>query len=139
MIIITKGLVEEGEKMAVQIQSFIAPGMVFLLTVVSGIWLSHSGKPYQAGIFTVHKLIALGGVVFMVIQMVKMTKGAEVQALFVMLLVLAAASVLALFFTGAMMSIGKLPQGVMLLIHQISPFAAFFSTAAAVYLLVSKS
>jgi hypothetical protein len=45
------------------VSRFIIPGSVFLLTLVSGVWLSCSGKPLNTGIFTVHKLIALGAVV----------------------------------------------------------------------------
>ena len=37
----------------------LIPGIVFLLTLASGLWLSRSGKPLKAAIFIVHKLIAL--------------------------------------------------------------------------------
>ncbi len=31
----------------------------FVLIIFSGIWLSHLGKPYNTGVFTVHKLVGL--------------------------------------------------------------------------------
>ena len=39
-------------------------GLLFLFTIGTGIWLSNSGKPYNTLIFNIHKLIALGTVIF---------------------------------------------------------------------------
>lgn len=136
MIRSIKGLVDEGVSMSAELQSFLAPGAIFLLTVASGVWLSHSGKPYQTGIFTVHKLIALASVVWMVVQLARIVKWPEIQVLPVILLVLAGLSALALFFSGAMMSVGKLPQEIMLLVHQIAPDVLFISVATAIVLLL---
>src|SRR5271157_2139763 len=43
---------------------FITPGILFLLTLAFGLWLSHSGKPLNTVFFTAHKLIALAAVIF---------------------------------------------------------------------------
>ena len=40
-------------------------GLFFLLIFFFGFWLNRSGKPYNLFIFTIHKLIALGAVVFL--------------------------------------------------------------------------
>ena len=47
---------------------FVTPGVLFILTLVFGFWLSRSGKPYHTLIFNVHKLIALAAVVVTAIQ-----------------------------------------------------------------------
>ena len=47
---------------------FVTPGIVFLLTLASGLWFEPRGKPLNAAIFTVHKLIALGAVAATAIQ-----------------------------------------------------------------------
>ena len=60
---------------------FLIPGIVFVLTLVSGVWLSRSGKPLDTGIFTVHKLIALGAVVATAIQTYHALKGGEIQTI----------------------------------------------------------
>ena len=52
---------------------FIAPGIVFLLTLVFGFWLNNSGKPYNGILFNIHKLIALGAVVATAMQIYNKT------------------------------------------------------------------
>jgi hypothetical protein len=44
---------------------FVGVGLFFVVIFVSGFWLSHSGRPYSALFFNIHKLIALAGVVFL--------------------------------------------------------------------------
>lgn len=42
----------------------ISMGMLLILTVVFGMWLSSIGTPINSGLFNVHKLIAIGFVIF---------------------------------------------------------------------------
>jgi hypothetical protein len=101
---------------------FAVPGGLFILTLVFGFWLSRLGKPYNGILFNVHKLIALGAVVVTAIQMVKLLRGMETQALVTVLLVVAALCVIALFVSGALMSAGKQEYKLMLAIHRVAPF-----------------
>jgi hypothetical protein len=101
---------------------FAVPSGLFILTLVFGFWLSHLGKPYNGILFNIHKLIALGAVVVMAIQMVKLLRGMEIQALVIVLLVVAALCVIALFVSGALMSAGKLEYNLMLAIHRVASF-----------------
>ena len=103
------------------LSKFVLPGIAFILTLAFGFWLSHVGKPYNGLLFNVHKLIALGAVVATVIQLVKLLKGADSLALIIVLLVVAALCVIALFASGALMSIGKLDYALMLTVHRIAP------------------
>jgi predicted CDP-diglyceride synthetase/phosphatidate cytidylyltransferase len=98
---------------------FITPGILFLLTLAFGFWLSHAGKPYNGILFNVHKLIALGAVVLAGIQFYKMLH--TFDGLLVVLLFLLALCVIALFASGALMSAGKLDYALMLTIHRIAP------------------
>lgn len=117
---------------------FILPGVIFLLTSGSGIWLSNSGKPLNTAVFTVHKLIALGCVVYSVIQLFQIFKIVDIQTLFIVLMIIAALSVLALFASGALMSIGKVDYNTLLTIHKIAPFLLAISMAVLVFLLTAK-
>jgi hypothetical protein len=101
------------------LSKFLFPGIAFVLTLVFGFWVSHAGKPYNGLLFNVHKLIALGAVVVTVIQLVKVLRGAD--ALVIVLLVVAALCVIALFASGALMSMGKLDYALMLTVHRIAP------------------
>lgn len=101
---------------------FAVPGGLFILTLALGFWLSRLGKPYNGILFNAHKLIALGAVVVTAIQMVKLLRGMETQALVTVLLVVVALCVIALFVSGALMSAGKLEYNLMLAIHRVAPF-----------------
>ncbi len=103
------------------VSKLVFPGIAFILTLVFGFWLSHVVKPYNALLFNVHKLIALSAVVVTVVQLVKLLKGADALALVIVLLVVAALCVIALFASGALMSMGKLDYTLMLTVHRVAP------------------
>jgi hypothetical protein len=117
---------------------FFASGIIFLVTLASGVWLSHSGKPLNTVVFTVHKLIALGAVITTAIQIYKGLQSMENQTLLIMLIAFAALCVVALFVTGALMSLGKLSYDVMLTIHKVAPFLLAISAALTIYLLAGR-
>lgn len=117
---------------------FAVSGGLFILTLAFGFWLSHLGKPYNGILFNVHKLIALGAVVVTAIQMVKLLRGMQTQALVIVLLVGVALCVIALFVSGALMSAGKLEYNLMLAIHRVAPFVLVVSLGLVMVLLKSS-
>ncbi len=117
------------------VSRLLNPTLGFLLTLVFGLWLSRRGKPYNGLLFNVHKLIALAAVIFTVLAVYRALKGVDVAALMILLLVLAALGVIALFFSGALMSAGKGDFRLMKLTHNISPFILVAAMVYAVYLL----
>ena len=117
------------------LSKFIVTGILFLLTLAFGVWLSRSGKPYNGALFNIHKLIALATVVVAVIQLIGVLKASASPALVIVLLVLAGLSVIALFASGALMSAGKLDYAIMLAVHRIAPLVLAVAMALVVYLL----
>ena len=103
------------------LSKFVLPVVAFVLTLVFGFWVSHLGKPYNGLLFNVHKLIALGAVIASIVQLTKVLKNADSLALIIVLLVVAALCVIALFASGAFMSIGNVDYGLMLIVHRIAP------------------
>jgi hypothetical protein len=110
--------------------------VLFLLTVAFGFWLSKVGKPYNGTLFNVHKLIALGAVVFAVIQISK--TGIAGSPILVVALILAGLCVVALFASGALMSIGKLSYALTLTIHRIVPVVLVIAAGTVIYLLIAS-
>jgi hypothetical protein len=98
----------------------LASGLAFVLTLASGVWLSRSGKPLKTGIFNVHKLIALAAVVLAAMQMYNRLKNTAAQPLLIALLFLGSLCVVALFLTGAFMSMDKPGYARLLLVHRVS-------------------
>jgi hypothetical protein len=117
------------------LSKFFTPGVFFLLTLGFGLWLSLTGKPYNGILFNIHKLIALGAVIITGIQVSKNLHSVDSQALIVALLILAGICVVALFASGALMSMEKLSYEVMLTIHRVAPILAAIAMATVVYLL----
>ena len=122
-----------------RLDPFAVPAGLFILTLVFGFWLSRLGKPYNGVLFNVHKLIALGAVVVTAIQVVNLLCGMETQALAIVLLVVAALCVVALFASGALMSARKLDYILMLTIHRVVTGALVLCCALALYFLAKKS
>jgi hypothetical protein len=118
-----------------RLHQLAVPGGLFILTLVFGLWLSRLGKPYNGVLFNVHKLIALGAVVVTAIHMVRMLRGMDTQAFVIMWLVVAALCVIALFASGALMSVGRSGYTLMLTIHRVAPAALVLCCALVLYLL----
>jgi len=114
---------------------FVVPGIVFLLTLASGLWLSRAGKPLNSAIFNVHKLIALAAVVLAALQVRNALQNVEAQFVLIALIALTGLAVVALFATGALMSMNKPAYGVLLTIHNVAPFVAVIAAGLAIYLL----
>ena len=117
------------------IAKFTISGIASLLTLVFGFWLSRSGKPYNGILFNVHKLIALGTVAIAVVQFSKTLQIADSLALLIVLLVVTALCVVALFASGALLSLGKLDYTLTLTIHRIAPVVLVIALGAVLYLL----
>jgi hypothetical protein len=121
------------------ITKFTLPGIVFLVTLAFGVWLSKLGKPYNGILFNIHKLMALGAVVTATMQVYKIFTVAKASTLVIVLVVLVVLCVVSLFATGAFMSVGKFKYEIILAIHRISPILATISAVAIIYLLVGKN
>jgi hypothetical protein len=72
------------------------------------------------------------------IQVVKLLRGMETQLLVIVLLIVAALCVIALFASGALMSARKLDYALMLTIHHVAPGALVLCCALALHFLVRK-
>ena len=121
------------------LNKFTTPGIIFLLTLVFGFWLSKAGKPYNGVLFNLHKLIALGTVVITAVQIYKILANSEVQTLIVILMIIAGICVVALFASGAFMSIGNLNYQIMKTIHNIAPIPMVIAMALTIYLLFARN
>lgn len=117
---------------------FFMPGLLLLLTLAFGLWLSVLGKPYNGLLFNVHKLAALAAVVLAAIQTWNLLKGAGVQPIAFALVAVCVLCVIALFTTGAFMSVGNLPHAPLLTIHRIALTILPFASVGTVYVMAGK-
>jgi hypothetical protein len=120
------------------VAKFVTPGVLFLLTLVFGFWLSRFGKPYNGLFFNIHKLIALAAVIVAALQTINALKTVAAQPILIALISVVGVCAVALFATGALMSANKLAYGALLTIHRIAPSLAVIAAFLALYLLGGK-
>jgi hypothetical protein len=111
-------------------------GLSFVLIFLSGIWLSHLGKPYSTGVFTIHKLVGLAVGILLVVMVVQSHKAASLG-----LVEIAAIVVTVLFFLGTVVAGGLLSIDLEVptfvgKLHLVLPILTLLSTAGTLYLLL---
>jgi hypothetical protein len=117
----------------------LSTGILFILTVVSGVWLSRMDRPLNTAILTIHKLIALATIVLMVIAIKGMSKGMPVNGAIITAIAVTAVLFLALFATGAILSSDKPVNQLIKGIHAVLPVLAAISAFISIYLLTGKA
>lgn len=123
--------------MSNSVSRIIVVGVLLVLTLVSGLWLSNSGKPYHSVIFNIHKLIALGAVSATAVTVYRLRTSVDIRMLVIGAIVITGMLFLALFVSGALLSIGKPDHVAILTVHRVAPLLAVLSTALTLYLLFS--
>ena len=115
----------------------VVAGILFLLTLISGVILHHSSRPLNIGLVTLHKLIAVGTAVLvgMVINQLYKTVDGKVF-IEIVLTVISALLLLALIATGALLTREEmqLPE-LVLNIHKVAPLLALISSTLTIFLL----
>lgn len=131
----------KGEKMDTISSKLIAAGILALLTLLSGWIVSRAGKPQNIWLVSIHKLIAIGTVVILVMavnQLLKTTDGKTTLAITVM--VLSAALFLALIASGAFLTREEMELPAFVLkIHQVAPLLALAGSSLTVFLLFQNN
>lgn len=100
--------------------------------------MSLSGKPYNAILFNIHKLIALAAVVFLAVELYRLLKGIPLPVIPIILITVIGLCLLVLFFSGAMMSAGKLDYAMMLSIHRKAIILLVIEVAGSIYLFTGR-
>ena len=117
---------------------FFIAGAFFVFMLLSGFWLSHTGRPLNVFILTVHKLISLGAVFFLAVTIYRIHQVTPLSPLEI-----AAGAVTLLFFivmiaTGGLLSTTLTLPGVVLTVHRVMPYLLILTTSATLYLLLIR-
>ena len=120
------------------ITKIIISGLLFLIAIVTGLWLSNSGKPLNTLIFTIHKLTALAVVIFAVILFRSLLNNIETNIIIVSMLIAGGLLVLFLFISGVLLSLGKPVNNILLTIHRVIPILTVITIGMTIHLLVGN-
>jgi hypothetical protein len=124
--------------MSITLTKSLGIGLLFLFTLASGLLLSRMGRPHNVLISTVHKLVALGALVLLILAAFQTNRAAGLGGLQVAVVVAAV-----LFFLGTIASGGwmmaaeesALPAFVRTA-HQVLPILTILSSTGSLALLL---
>lgn len=120
-------------------KQLIIVGSLYLFIFLFGYWVSHAGKPYNAIILTIHKLISVAAVVFLVIAISRISRAAALSTIEFTAVVITGLFFLCAIITGGLLSTDKPMPVVIRRLHQIIPYLTVLSTAVTLYLLLSRT
>jgi hypothetical protein len=113
-------------------------GVLFLLIVLSGVWLTNTGKPYNPVVFNVHKLISVAGVIVTGIFVYKLLRSIEISPLLWTVTIVTGLLFIILLVTGGLLNLDKPFYDLMRTIHRITPAISIILTIVIFYLLLKK-
>jgi hypothetical protein len=111
----------------------------FILTLVTGAWLSRAGKPFNQVVFTLHKLLALAFVIFAGVMIHHLQKPMGINPVIIGASVVILLLVLLVFITGVLLSSEKPANALVLTLHKLAPVLLALSISGALYLILNKS
>ena len=114
----------------------ISTGVLFLCVFLSGLWLNRSGRPINTIILTIHKLIALGTLIFIGVTIYQVSQVASLSTAAVAATAFTGISFVATIITGGLLSLAK-PVSALSIVHKVGPVLTVFSAAVTMYFLVS--
>jgi hypothetical protein len=109
-----------------------------IVVFVTGFLLTRAGRPYSTGILTLHKIIDLAAVIFIVVQVVMVARGAGLATIDWALVGVALLLVIATFATGGILSASEQAAGWLLTAHRLLPWPLLVVLAGAMYRLGAR-
>ena len=111
-------------------------GLLFVLIILSGIWLTRTGKPYPSILFNAHKLISLTGAILAGIVAYQLQKSIEASTGLRTIIIITGACLLVLIITGGLLNIEKSIYPILRIIHRVlSPLSIALLTLTFYFLL----
>jgi hypothetical protein len=115
-----------------------AIGILFLLIVATGIWLTRTGKPYNPVLFNVHKVISLAGVVITGIVVYNMLVGIETIPVMWVLVIATGVFFIALLVTGGLLNLDKPFYNLFRTIHRVLSALSIVLNILIFYIIMDK-
>jgi hypothetical protein len=109
-------------------------GVLFLFIFLTGFWLSRSESPYPVIAFNIHKLIALGTLVFIAAGIYKIHQ-APLSLLQTTAIALTNFCYTATILSGGLLNLDKPLPVLVPFIHKVFPYLTILFTAATLFLL----
>ncbi|HEY3310676.1 MAG TPA: hypothetical protein VGK00_03455 [Anaerolineales bacterium] len=113
--------------------------LFFLFIFALGFWLSRSGKPYNIIIFTIHKLIAMGAIVYLAVTVHKVSQVSPLDSAQIIAIIITLLCFLTTILTGGLVSLARPMPPIVTSLHHLGPWLAVLSTVVSLYLFRSTN
>lgn len=113
---------------------FIITGLLLAGMILTGFIVNRSGKPYSTLLLTFHKLVSLGALIYLSVNINHAMRIAPVSSIGLAVIILSAVLFIALFATGGMISAMKAPTRAILIVHHLLPYLLAVSTAGTLFI-----
>ena len=114
----------------------IAAGLLFLFVLLTGIWLSRSGRPLKVGISTVHKLVSLAAGIYVIVTISQRSRMVPLGAAEWIAIVVTGLCTLGTVASGGVLSSDQPRPAAVLRVHQVMPVLTVLSVGATLYLVL---
>jgi hypothetical protein len=108
-------------------------GLLFLLKLATGYWLSRKGRPYNVGISTLHKIISLLVIASIALTVRYLRQGVGLSGAQVSALVVSGVLFLVAIGTGGVLSMDRPAPAIVSIAHKVAPYLALVSSVASIY------
>jgi uncharacterized membrane protein YhiD involved in acid resistance len=112
-------------------------GLSFVLVFLSGLWVSRKGRPLNAGLSTVHKLVSLAAGVFLLVTVYQQGQIAPLNTAEWLAIAVTGVCFAAVVASGGILSSDKPRPTALLRVHQVVPVLTLISTGVMLYLVLS--
>ena len=117
-----------------QVQN-VSMALLFVIIFLSGYWLSRERKPYSMLLLTIHKLIAVGAFVALIITTVRANRAGELRAASISAGIVTGVFFLSLIATGGLLSSEVETPAFVSTVHHLAPYLTLLATVITLYLL----
>ena len=114
----------------------IISGILILLLLVSGMWLSLLGRPLNTIVFSLHKIVAIAAVVLVILAVLNLTKGIDLRVPETWGIILSGLFLLLALVSGGLLSFESLVNNFTRMIHKLTPYLFVASIILTVVLLI---
>lgn len=113
----------------------ISVGVLFLCTLLSGFRVSSSGKPYSVFILTIHKLISLGALIYLVVTVLRANRSVPLSPTMWLVSGLTGLLFAGTIATGGMLSTESQMPPIVKTLHHVTPYLTTVGAGIGLYLL----
>jgi hypothetical protein len=105
----------------------IGTGVLFVVVFLFGFWLNRSGRPVNTIILAIHKLIALGTLIFIGVTIYQVNQVTPLSAAPIITTVVTGILFVVTIITGGLLSLEQ-PVTAVAIVHKVGPFLTVAST-----------